>query len=992
MSGNDKNDDTEKTFIQPVDDAVSEKPTDQPTFISDSDTANLGSEDDTRPAPQPHAAPTFIKPVEEANETDRDGDASQPTVIKPAATEDTSGGATFIPDDDARDSFAPTFVGGSAILEDQKGARILAGLGDAQTSSAIGGRIGEYRIDAELGRGGMGVVYKAHHTQLRRDVAIKMILNGAHTSPESLQRFIVEARAVAHLQHPNIVQIFDIGEHDGLPFFSLEFVKGSDLQDLLDGKPQPPHETAKLVSCLALAMQYAHDQGIVHRDLKPANVLISEKGVPKISDFGLAKELEDNDSGSTRDGTIMGSPSYMSPEQAGGHIADIGPPTDQYSLGAILYQMLTGRPPFAAAKAIDTVMQVVNNEPVPPRQLQPEIPLDLETICLKTLQKDKAGRYDDCGELAADLQRFMNGEPILARPIGRIETAWRWCKRNPKLAVSSFVALALLCTTAVVSTWSYFTVSSQAVTIKQERDNAVKQERIALTNEQLAKTNEKRAIDGEELAKVNEQRALDSEQVARKQADITLKNLQAFVSKIDDRLAKKPDLKELRVSILDDVSAAWNDIDVSVREDKLGQAIPTRMAVRFKLSMIYKASGELQKAYDEAKKLYAIGNERIEIKGGNDATRLNQAKISMLLMADLRKQLDRDIDACLAHNLEAVKWCQQILSDPKPEPNSPTQKEIRSVLSESLQRTGVEYISKGQLPIAADYFREALELRREDIELIKSSDGYAKLPKEEQFQKTAEAEKVADLSTIGLAYILLRMGNKDDALPMYEIVHQNRRRACELAPDQRELKRVFAGTIGTYGNALQWEEQPVKALELYNESLRLMKEVFAEDPANHVKKALATAHFRLGTLLDSQGQPDDAKQHFEDCRKLRAQMAESGSSTSRQDLMVVLARLGEFDEAQKLESEFAASKLPDPEVHLYRARCLAQLSRHAEPDDVDRLQTAAIDALAKAIADGYADPYKIRVEPDFAPIRADERFKAAIDQMLTEIAETSGKA
>jgi serine/threonine-protein kinase len=228
-----------------------------------------------------------------------------------------------------------------------------------------------YELLAELGRGGMGVVYQARHGKLNRVVALKMILAGSHAGAADLARFQTEAEAIARLQHPNIVQVHEVGEHEGKPFFSLEFCAGGSLAQKLNGTPLPAREAAALLETLARAMQAAHDQHIIHRDLKPANVLLTEAGVPKITDFGLAKKLDE--AGQTHSGAIMGTPSYMAPEQAGGKSGAIGPAADVYALGALLYECLTGRPPFKAATALDTIMQVVSEEPVPPRQLNAKV-------------------------------------------------------------------------------------------------------------------------------------------------------------------------------------------------------------------------------------------------------------------------------------------------------------------------------------------------------------------------------------------------------------------------------------------------------------------------------------------------------------------------------------------------------------------------------------------------------------------------------------------
>jgi WD40 repeat protein len=312
--------------------------------------------------------------------------------------------------------------------------------GPGDTAPAGDGlRIPGYEVLATLGRGGMGVVYQARQTRLGRVVALKMILSGAHAGAADLARFRTEAEAIARLQHPNIVQIHEVGEHQGLPFFSLEYCPGGSLERKLGGTPLPAREAAALVEVLARAMQAAHAKGVIHRDLKPANVLLAEDGTPKVTDFGLAKKLDE--AGQTATGAVMGTPSYMAPEQAGGRSAAIGPPCDVYALGAILYEGLTGRPPFRGPTTMETVMQVLADEPVPPTQLQPKTPRDLETICLTCLQKDPARRYPSAGALAEDLRRFQAGEPILARPVGRAERTWRWCKRKPALA--SLIALLL---------------------------------------------------------------------------------------------------------------------------------------------------------------------------------------------------------------------------------------------------------------------------------------------------------------------------------------------------------------------------------------------------------------------------------------------------------------------------------------------------------------------------------------------------------------------
>ena len=270
-----------------------------------------------------------------------------------------------------------------------------------------------YEILGVLGRGGMGTVYKARQCGFDRLVALKMIHAGGHAG-DDLARFRTEAQAVACLQHPNIVQVFEIGEHEGWHFFTFEFCAGGSLEKKLNGVPLPPAEAARLVERLAHAVHAAHQHRILHRDLKPSNILLEADGTPKITDFGLAKKLDEV--GQTASGAVLGTPSYMAPEQARGRLQDLGPATDVYGLGAILYELLTGRPPFKAATTLETIVQVMSAEPAAPARLQPGTPCALETICLKALAKEPGRRYAGAQELADDLKRFLAGEPIRARP------------------------------------------------------------------------------------------------------------------------------------------------------------------------------------------------------------------------------------------------------------------------------------------------------------------------------------------------------------------------------------------------------------------------------------------------------------------------------------------------------------------------------------------------------------------------------------------------
>ncbi len=375
------------------------------------------------------------------------------------------------------------------------GVRLACAAAEVPSNLVIPG----YEILDELGRGGMGVVYKARQTNLNRLVALKMILAGVHAGKSELARFHAEAAAVARLQHPNIVQIHEIGEAAGKPFFSLEYIAGGSLASKLNGTPLAPRHAAEIAQTLARAIHVAHQQGIVHRDLKPANILLAvasdtrstpelteynwpQTTIPKISDFGLVKNLDD-DSAQTQSGAVLGTPSYMAPEQANGEIKKIGPRTDVYSLGAILYEMLTGRPPLRGITVVETLDLVRHQEPVSPHSLVPRLPTDLETVCLKCLQKDAARRYATAQDLADDLQAFLENRPIQARPISSWERSIKWAKRRPAVAASLAVIVLVTAVGFGLVTWHWQQAVAARKTAEEQRQQALQ----ALQREEQAR-------------------------------------------------------------------------------------------------------------------------------------------------------------------------------------------------------------------------------------------------------------------------------------------------------------------------------------------------------------------------------------------------------------------------------------------------------------------------------------------------------------------------
>jgi WD40 repeat protein/serine/threonine protein kinase len=417
-------------------------------------------------------------------------------------------------------------------------------------------RVPGYEVEAVLGRGGMGVVYRARHLALKRTVALKM-LAAVSPQPDERARFRVEAEAVARLQHPNIVQIHEVGEADGQPFIALEYVAGGSLAERLKGHVLSPPDAARLVAALAEAMHLAHSRNLVHRDLKPANVLLAPNPkpeirnpkqtsgdqqesptpaegpvsdcefriadfVPKVTDFGLARQL-DADSGQTRVGVVMGTPNYMAPEQAAGRAHAAGPAADVYALGAILYECLTGRPPFAGATPLETLELVRSSEPAAPSSLNRHAPRDLETVCLKCLRKEPERRYSSAQELADDLGRFVRGEPVAARPVGTAERVWKWVWRRPALAVAAILAVVVVVLGGLGGSAAW--LWRRAERAREGEGQARLQAESALQSERLAREQTEQARRGEQAANDRLEEVLYQRRIGLAHADWRENNL-----------------------------------------------------------------------------------------------------------------------------------------------------------------------------------------------------------------------------------------------------------------------------------------------------------------------------------------------------------------------------------------------------------------------------------------------------------------------------------
>ncbi len=867
------------------------------------------------------------------------------------------------------------------------GVTVRSGKANVTPPSKSEQSIGEYQVKKTLGRGGMGVVYLAHQPSLKRDVALKMILAGAHASRQQFDRFRSEARAVAQLQHPNIVQVYEVGDHEGLPYFSLEYVPGLSLDRKLDGKPLTPKEAAQITEKVCRAMQYAHDRGILHRDLKPANILLTETGEPKVSDFGLAKQLDDEgDSASTRTGTIVGTPSYMSPEQAQGLVHQLTASSDQYSIGAMLYELLTGRPPFLGSKAFDTISQVVNKEPVPPCELLEKLPRDIDTICLKALQKSSEKRYANCSEMADDLGRFLRGEPIIARPISLTERAWRWCRRNPFIALPTTAAALLLFLAAAISTWSYFQISAQAAAIAQERDNVEAQRKIAVEKGEIAQREKEEAERQRILANEAKIQAEKNQKLAEEQAMIALKNIQFVITDIDNRMAAEPGMTELRIGMLQLLEKRWNELDLALTGGVQGEAIPTLLAVRAKIADAWVSVDRLKEADAQYEALYQKAQERIIEKNRSDAARFNLAAICNK-WAPIRQRLTADPATGDKLRQEANDLLRETLKDPRPAPGSPALYQITDVLQQSVLQSANAKLKQGDLENAKSMYQEVHSLNQKVVsEIRESAEWFKTLPPERQSLIQSYFEQNIDLAKAGQANILCRQGKAAEAIPIYDQIIAARRAQVQQQPKNRNARDQLAIQLRNFGQNMLRSGRVDDAVRLLGNAHDLNEQNFNEDPMNaNFKRSFGYALYYWGVARAEAGQTKDALALFERSRFLRQELLDkSDDKVNQVNLMLSEARLGNQTATLKLIEALKTNEAKDPDLRLDIARAFTQLSV-AEQDDEKKkaLIGQALEALEQAITDGLADPFALTGEVDLAPLRTDGRFKRLAENLAS---------
>jgi tetratricopeptide (TPR) repeat protein len=748
------------------------------------------------PEPEPSSqtlpAPPSVPPTEQTAYQHRPAPVSNPTALQP------SGSPT-----DQHLAGAATGEGGTLA----QAAPSASALGRAPGVVRVPG----YEILGELGRGGMGVVYKARQLGLNRLVALKMILSGDYAAASDLARFRLEAEAVAKLQHPGIVQVYAIDEVDGKPYFCLEFVNGGPLQKKLAGNPQSPRKAARLVEKLAEAMAYAHQNHIIHRDLKPANVLLTETGEPKVADFGLAKKLDEQDS-QTQSGSILGTPSYMAPEQAHGRTRDVGPPGDIYSLGAILYEALVGRPPFKGETVLDTLELVRSQEPVAPSRLQPKIPRDLETICLKCLQKDPKNRYHSAGALAEDLRRFQAREPILARPTPAWERAWKWARRRPLaaalIAVSALFALSLAAGGVAFGEYQ----RSRADEIERLMDSVKKQRERAETNFESARS----AVD-EMLTSVGQQRLAYEPRMEKVRRDLLTKALN-FQKKFLEEKSDDPDVRR-------EVGRAYTRVgDI---QEKLGEHEKAEQSYDAARTFLSQLHAEYPTNVHYRQDLATCMNNLGQLF--KDGGRTPEAEQALREAMDLRRQLA----------------------------NEEGDEEDRRELANIDDNLGGLLLVEGRYTEAESHFRQSLGIM----------EGMANASPDPAYQQSLAR------SHDNLGLLLAAVGKPDDAEKSFRDALEVLEPLTKKYPNAPEYRQELAVNFNHLGN-LWRDTNPSKSEEFYRQSLDLRDRLVADFPTTPIyRQEQAASYHNLGLVRQAAGRGEAAEKAYNQALNIEEKLA-----------------------------------------------------------------------------------------------------------------------
>ena len=825
-----------------------------------------------------------------------------------------------------------------------------------------------YEITGVLGRGGMGVVYKARHKQLNRIVAVKMLLSGSMASEDEQERFRSEAEVVAQLRHPNIVQIYDVGEHEGTPFFSLEYVDGGTLAKRIGHNPQAADLAASMLQTLARAVHEAHLLGIIHRDLKPANVLIDRDGTLKIGDFGLAKNLRND--GHTNTGAVMGTPSYMSPEQAAAHHKDISPATDVYALGAMLYHILTGSPPFRGETPWDVVQQLLYSEPVSPRQLQPKVPRDLETICLKCLQKEPAKRYGSAAALAEDVERFLDGKPIVARPIGVLERATKWTKRRPAIAGLIVVSTLAMLTITIGSLFYSAELREYNTKLKGERtrantardladvhaETAKQQTQLALSTLRSVVFDIQRELDGKMGMQALQQRLLQRAQdgldrVARSaetaaSADYTMATALAEIAEIYEIVGRTKDAEQFS-------TRAVEMFDTLLQDSPNDEKVQSSLAVALRTQGdILVQRGDLKGAKDSLERSLSIRRDYVESLGASaslgDRHLLVASRIALAQVLNSRG----DTTAAMEEYDDCIEQLQKLkLSETDPS-YVPILRDLASV-----------YSQRGELRLARTNPMAGLEDLLQSQQIRESLVNSAA----EQNRLEFQVSLVYSYKELGQAY--LAFGEVKASIAAWRRCLEITRRWIDADPRNTTAQQALAFALTGIGEGLLESGDLTGASVHFEEADGIRKLLYdrdSDDASSASYRSIAYGHLASIRLLvgDSAGAEkaaESGRQILEglSSRDITNQVTQRDLLICRSNLASVYLARGRHEEALKLATENAEK------IKVYR---------HTRPNDLHLL------SIGVGVHEVLGDIYRSQKEYDaaFAAYHECEGLSAAM--------------
>lgn len=825
-------------------------------------------------------------------------------------------------------------------------------------------KIPGYQILGELGHGGMGVVFKARQEQANRIVAIKVMLNSANARPDEIARFQKEVQAAANLVHPNIVQVYEVQTSGAYPYFTQEYVAGGSLADKIRNALPTHAETAGSVFQIATAITYAHAQGIIHRDLKPANVLIAADGTLKIADFGLARRIDD-ESNLTQDGTVLGTPSYMAPEQASGSLHKIGTLCDVYAIGAILYELLTGRPPFKGASVWEVINLVRHAEPTPPSHLRPGTPRDLETICLKCLQKSPEKRYSSARELVEDLRRFMNNEPIMARPIGRLERVVRLCKRHPMESGLVATVFGLLAIVAVGASWAAVTMQKQRDQISVEKDLA--QKRLGLYRDNVSSMVNyfPQMLEGLPLAEPLRARLSEwTESMLNQQEDV-----QAVVGP----------------------SQQWGLVGVAIGKGNGNLRQAETLKSEGDLDGALK---EHQAALEQFKDAEQVCRSIVDRKEGDQGKAISNLALCISRQGAVLRSLGKTAEALSMYEM-AIKTRLQAVDV------RDTEKSEQQFQAD----IGREYSNLAELVFELsknDTASSAMWLSKSDMAIEKSIEFLSKAVFDEDGSPRVDTKSNSfrDLATaLGLAAdIKLLKKDTDGVGEALKSAIETMELALQAEPDRYSLKIQLIRTAFTTGDfwLVQKKDAPAARAFYVKGMKQLLGIVSTPEMENLTESGLAMGYYRLGVAAIEQADKGRAQNYFERCALIRELNLRQKSDRAevkqnpkliiidRINLLLANARAGRnksvLPEVKELIHQADSPEMLDDTdlrqaIYLHSAAILGICSKNTVDEESEELSKESVATLEKCFSVGYSDTNYLRSDPDFWPLQENPSFQ-----------------